>query len=92
MSENSGNGGHKVWQISAVIEATEEQARQALDAIALALCPDPEHDGYCPIPWTTWSVRFDDLDEEDRAAWQAEFDEDRRRAEDAEHASPQGPR
>jgi hypothetical protein len=67
-----------VWQLSAVIEATEEQADAALEAIARALCPDPDHAGPCPMPWTTMRVRFDDLDPSEQASWQESFDDERR--------------
>jgi hypothetical protein len=72
-----------IWQVTAVIEATDEQKDAALEAIARALCPDEHHPGYCPVPWTTMACRFDDLDAEDKATWQASFDEDRQRARDA---------
>jgi hypothetical protein len=70
-----------VWMISAVIEATEDDATAALEAIARALCPDEDHPGYCPVPWTLISCRFDDLDPEERADWAADFAKDRARAE-----------
>jgi hypothetical protein len=61
--------GRTVWMISAVIEASEEDARAAQEAIARALCPDENHAGYCPVPWTTLACRFNDLDDEERAQW-----------------------
>lgn len=67
----------------AVIEATEDERDAALTAIQTALCPDPDHDGYCPVPWTTLTVRLDDLDESERASWQEDFNEQRQRAQDA---------
>ena len=69
-----------VWNISVIIEATEDQAHAAQEAIERALCPNPDHAGYCAVPWTTVATRFEDLDPTERAAWQADFDEDRRRA------------
>lgn len=72
--------GRTVWKISAVIEATEDAALAAHEAIARALCPDEDHPGYCPVPWTTMICRFDDLDPEDRADWEADFANDRLRA------------
>jgi len=65
--------------VSAVIEATEDAAHAAQEAIARALCPDENHPGYCPVPWTTMICRFDDLDPEERAEWEADFAEDRLR-------------
>ena len=77
-----------VWVLSAVIEGTRDDAAAALEAIERTLCPDPDHDGYCPVPWTTMACRFDDLDDEERADWQQSFDEDRLRAREAgEHGT-----
>lgn len=70
-----------VWKISAIIEGTDDEAHAAQDAVEKALCPDPGHPGYCAVPWTTVVTRFDDLEPEERAAWQADFDGDRRRAQ-----------
>jgi hypothetical protein len=69
-----------VWQISALIHATEKEADQAAEAIGRALCPDPDHQDPCPVPWTLVGCRFDEMDDEERASWQAEFEEDRHRA------------
>jgi hypothetical protein len=72
--------GRRVWKVSAIIEATEEAALVALQAIARALCLDENHPGYCPVPWTTMVCRFDDLDAEERDEWEADFAKDRLRA------------
>ena len=70
----------EVWQVSAIIEATAEQAEAAQEAIAKALCPDEEHPGYCEVPWTLLACRFEDLNDQDKVSWQESFDEDRRQA------------
>ena len=72
-----------VWKITAIVEASAEQAEAAQAAIARALCPDGDHPGYCPTPWTMIACRFDDLADEERAGWQADFDDDRERAREA---------
>jgi hypothetical protein len=72
-----------VWKVSAIIEATDDAALAAQAAIARALCPDETHAGYCPVPWTTMACRFDDLDSEERAEWEAEFANERLRAREA---------
>jgi hypothetical protein len=72
--------GRTVWMISTVIEADEDAAFAAQEAIARALCSDDGHPGYCPVPWTTIICRFADLDPEERAGWEAEFANDRLRA------------
>lgn len=63
-----------------MIEATEEEASEAEEAIARALCPDQDHSGYCEVPWTTLRVALADLDDDERAIWQDDFDDQRRRA------------
>ncbi|MDP9386858.1 MAG: hypothetical protein M3Q48_02750 [Actinomycetota bacterium] len=63
--------------MTAIIEATPEDAERAQEAIARALCPDESHPGQCPVPWTTMICRFEDLDDDEQAAWQADFDADR---------------
>lgn len=70
-----------VWKVSTIIEASEADAFAAQDAIAKALCPDRDHPGYCPVPWTTLVCRFDHRDPEERAEWEADFAETRRRAQ-----------
>lgn len=72
-----------VWAIKVVIEATEEQAAMAEEAIARALCPDEHHPGYCPVPWSTLRVALADLDDDERAGWREDFDEQGRRAREA---------
>lgn len=72
-----------VWKVTAMIEATAEQAKAAQEAIARALCPDEDHPGYCATPWTLIACRFEDLTDEERAAWEANFDEERTRAPEA---------
>ncbi len=37
----------------------------------------------CPVPWTTMICRFEDLDDDEQAVWQAEFDADRHSARKA---------
>lgn len=73
----------QVWSIQVVIEATDEQADEAEEAIARALCPDENHPGSCETPWTTIRCLLTDLDEDERGAWQADFEEDPRRAREA---------
>ena len=77
------SGERAIWKVSAVIEATEKQKDAALEAIARVLCPDEDHPGDCPVPWTLMACRFDELDVEEKASWQESFDDDRRRARDA---------
>jgi hypothetical protein len=72
-----------VWRISAVIEADEQEANEALDAIGRALCPEPGHPGYCPVPWHTELIRFDSLEETERSEYKELMEDQRRMAREA---------
>jgi hypothetical protein len=72
--------GRTVWKVSAIIEATEDGALAAQEAIARTLCPDENHPADCPAPWTTMICRLEGLDPEERAEWEADFANDRVRA------------
>src|SRR5438093_1679673 len=73
----------RAWAIRVMIEASEAQADVAKEAIARALCPDENHPGYCPVPWTLVGCALDDLDADEQATWQENFDDDRTRAREA---------
>lgn len=70
----------RIWAINVLVEATEEQADEAIRAIGSALCPEENHPACCPAPWSTVLVAPDDLDPDERAEWSASFAEDRDRA------------
>jgi hypothetical protein len=70
----------RVWAIKVYIEATEEEADEAVRAIGSALCPEENHPGYCPVPWATVLVPPDSLDPDELADWSRSFAEDRDRA------------
>lgn len=69
-----------VWAIKVVIEATSDEADEAVEAIARTLCPEQGHPGYCPVPWATVLCALDDLDPDERAEWTRSFADDRNRA------------
>jgi hypothetical protein len=71
----------QVWAIKVLIEAREEDVPAAVAAIERALCPDPEHPGYCPVPWFVSSFALADMDEAERAGWQQDFARDRAASE-----------
>jgi hypothetical protein len=81
--DGPGSEERTVWKVTAIIEATADQAEAAQQTIARAVCPDENHPGYCPNPWTMVACRFEDMPEDERAAWQADFDEERERAREA---------
>lgn len=75
----------RVWAIKVFIEATAEEADEAVRAIGSALCPEENHPSYCPVPWATMLIPPDSLDHE-LAEWSRSFAEDRERARKAGEA------
>ena len=73
----------EVWKLSVIIEATEAEAERASEAMQRALCPDENHDGPCDVPWTMMHCRFEDLDDDERQMWEADFANDRRLYQEA---------
>ena len=76
----------RVWAIKVFIEATAEEADEAVRAIGSALCPEENHPGYCPVPWATMLIPPDSLDPDELAEWSGSFAEDRERARRAGEA------
>ena len=72
-----------LWAIKVVIEATPEQAHEAVEVIAGVLCPDQAHPGECAVPWTTLLCRLEELDADERVAWAESFADDRAQAQQA---------
>ena len=73
----------RLWGIRVIIEATASSAEEAQNAVAKALCPDEDHPGYCPTPWMMSAFRIDELEGDERVAWQELFDDQRRSAAEA---------
>lgn len=76
--------GKRVWAIKVFVEATEEEANEAVESIGSALCPEENHPGYCPVPWATVLIPPDSLDPDELAEWSRSFAEDRERARRAD--------
>jgi hypothetical protein len=74
MNQQPAQAGRRVWYVTAVVEASAEDADMVAEAIARALCPDPDHEGPCPVPWT---IMCSEVEEPDRSRWLAGFDEER---------------
>lgn len=56
--------------IEVVVEATAPEADGPVEANAGALCPDDDHDGYCPVPWSTVTTALTELEGDEARAWQ----------------------
>lgn len=67
----------QVWQVTVLIEATPRDKDAAMEAIERALCPDPDHPGYCRVAWFASTAALTELDDDERASWQEMFDDDR---------------
>ena len=74
MNDQPLQAGRRVWRVTAVIEASAQDADAVAEAIARALCPDPDHQGRCRVPWT---IMLCEVEEPDRSRWLAEFDQQR---------------
>ncbi|MCH5677334.1 hypothetical protein [Streptomyces gilvus] len=55
--------------------ATAAQHEEVMDRIVEVLCPDPGHDGPCPIPWGMHSVNGESLSHRERKALLTEIKE-----------------
>ncbi len=68
----------RLWAVRVILEGDETSVEEAQEAIARALCPDENHPGPCPTPWTMITVRLDELDQKEQREWQPLFDDERR--------------
>lgn len=42
----------RVWRVEVYIHATDDEAGEVVERLGAAICPDPSHRGYCPVPWS----------------------------------------
>ncbi|MGI5437709.1 hypothetical protein ACQEV4_09780 [Streptomyces shenzhenensis] len=65
----------RLWQVTIGLVATAAQHEELMDRLADVLCPDPEHEGPCPVPWGMHSVNGDSLSRRQRKALLTEIKE-----------------
>ncbi|MGW3957436.1 hypothetical protein ACWEKM_42650 [Streptomyces sp. NPDC004752] len=65
----------RLWQVKIGLIATAAQHEELMDRLAEVLCPDPNHDGPCPIPWGMHSINGDSLSRRQRKALLTEIRE-----------------
>lgn len=65
----------RLWQVKIALIATAVQHEELMDRISAVLCPDPSHEGPCPIPWAMHSVNGDSLSRRQRKALLTEIKE-----------------
>jgi hypothetical protein len=63
-------------QFTIVVSADEEELQQIRDRIGQAICVPADHHGACVTPWTTMTVKVDDLDEPGRSGLRALMSDD----------------
>lgn len=52
-ADDQTDSAEQVWEIRFSVHCTADQARDIVDRIQVLLCPDPLHEGPCPIPWSS---------------------------------------
>lgn len=58
----------RLWQVKVAVLATPAEHEELLDRLTDVLCPDPDHEGPCAIPWAMHSVNGDSLSAAQREA------------------------
>ena len=75
----------QVWCVKVYLHATEDEAAEISERLGAAICPDPFHAGYCPVPWGTETVRPSG---KEARSWEQHFKEERAAAEAAGDLPP----
>jgi hypothetical protein len=65
----------RLWQVKIALIATAAQHEELMDRISEVLCPDPDHEGPCAIPWAMHSIRGDSLSRRQQKALLTEIKE-----------------
>ena len=47
----------RVWRVEVYIHATDDEAEGIVERLGTAICPEPFHPGYCPVPWSILKLR-----------------------------------
>ena len=57
---------HRAWVICVTVLAADAEMDAITDRIGAAICGSLDHPGPCTNSWDILTVRFDDLDDDDR--------------------------
>jgi hypothetical protein len=78
----------RVWRVEVTLHATDAEADEVVERLGAALCPDPFHPGYCPVPWSIVHFR-----PKKKAAkyWKKHFGDERAAAKACGDLPPAGP-
>lgn len=68
----------RLWQVKIALVATPAQHEELMDRLVDVLCPDPEHEDPCPVPWGMHSVNGDSLSAKKRKALLKEIEDTNR--------------
>ncbi|HEX2300626.1 MAG TPA: hypothetical protein VHH34_19330, partial [Pseudonocardiaceae bacterium] len=60
-------------RLTLVVLATDDEFDRIVNATERVLCPDPDHPGPCPTPWTLTLSDGSGFDDEERARYLAEL-------------------
>ncbi|MFE7356901.1 hypothetical protein ACFU8Q_27985 [Streptomyces sp. NPDC057543] len=82
----------RLWQVKIAMVATAAEHEELMDRLTDVLCPDPEHEGPCPVPWAMHSVNGDSLSRGKRKALLAEIRETNWNPEDDQDTGETGAR
>ena len=52
----------RVWCVAVYVHATDDEVEDVAERLGAALCPDPAHEGLCPVPWTTETTKLEGAD------------------------------
>ncbi len=59
----------EVRELGVVLWVADRDREAAQEAMMRSLCPDPDHDGFCEVPWCIYAAAWSDLDEDERRLW-----------------------
>lgn len=65
----------RLWQVKIALVATAVEHEELLDRLGEVLCPDPDHEGPCPVPWAMHSLNQDGLSPKMRVTLIQEIEE-----------------
>ncbi|MEU9239244.1 hypothetical protein [Streptomyces sp. NPDC048385] len=81
----------RLWQVKIALIATPAQHEELMDRLSEVLCPDPDHEGPCPVPWGMHSVNGDSLSRRQREALLTEIKETNWNPGEGEGTDTEGP-
>lgn len=50
----------RLWEVRVGLYCTDAEAAAIVEGIQRLLCPDPDHEPPCPVPWSTAKLPVED--------------------------------